>query len=212
MTRPDGVNVELLAALDAGLLDPAQEQAVRDAGDPAALAVFAALAATRSQLAALPVLTVPSEVAGRWTAALRTDSAAPCPPHRRTLGACRPLRRTARPLASAAALVAVVTGVWFTRPAPPDVVGFDRVDLLAVGTAAVGVLDLGELADADRRAACLHTVDAPGAQVLGGRRVLMDGRPGTLLVLGAGELGRFRLVVVDPSCTSVLAEAVVGHR
>lgn len=205
MTDPDRADIELLAALDAGLLNPAQHRAVRDNADPAALAGLAALARTRAQLAALPALTAPPEVTARWTAEL---PAAPAPidapaPKRPT----RFLRHLA--MSAAAAVLAVVTGIWATQP---DVVGFDRVDLVAVGTSTVGVHDLGELADTDRRASCLRTLHAPDAPVLGGRRVRMDGRPGTLLVLGTGELGRFRLVVVDPSCAVVLAQATVGGR
>jgi hypothetical protein len=102
--------------------------------------------------------------------------------------------------------------------APPPVVALARVDLAAAGTAALGVDDLGPLADPARRAACVRAVGPTGARpddaVLGGRRVLLEGRPGILVVLAAGSLGQFRLLVVDPGCGAaggtLLAETVVG--
>lgn len=217
--RPD---VELLADLDADVLDPVQARHVRAAaaGDPAAAAVLAALAATRAQLATQPPLTVPPEVAARWTARLTPDGGGAADletarQHGRYRH--RPIRRRpgrAGRAVAAAALVAVLAGVLPTRPDPPgpDVVRLTRIDLATVGTSAIGVLDLGELADTRRRAACLQAVGTPtAAAVLGGRRVLMDGAPGTLLVLGTGVLGRFRIVVVSPSCGTLLAEATVGR-
>jgi hypothetical protein len=68
-----GPDVELLAELDAGLLAPGRAAEVGAAArrDPAATAVLAALAATRAELAALPVPALPSGSAERWTAALR---------------------------------------------------------------------------------------------------------------------------------------------
>lgn len=280
MTRETpGPDIELLAALDAGLLDPERARSVRCAAeaDPAAAHVLQALAATRAELAAEPDLTVPPEVAARWAAALAAegparppsaaDSAADLalevePPNgtagppasgssrattrprpgdwtgrveprgrgsRRATPAPRPNtggRYRSRwwerrhPLAAAAALAALLAGaVLFGRPAAPDSVRLSRVDLAAVGTAAVGVTDVGELIDPTRRAACLRAAAPiglpPDAPLLGGRHVLLDGRPGILLVLPGGELGRFRLVVVDPACGpdggSLLAETTVGR-
>lgn len=131
-------------------------------------------------------------------------------------------RRRRRPLLVAlltGALIAAGTGL-LTRPDPspePSVLTFAQVDLAALGTTVVGVRDLGALDDPTRRAGCLAAVNrgVPGDPVLGGRRVLMDGQPGVLLVLGTGILGRFRLLVVDPACGpgggTLLAETVIGR-
>lgn len=256
--RPD---VELLADLDAGLLDaPAQVRAAAWA-DPRSAAVLGALAATRAELAELADPPVPPAVAAQWAAALAaarsasdqastgaapgpvdapsgrepdapagpsaaarpsTDSSRPpgpstVAPARRPWGShpppdpdrgrsggrpswCRP-----RPAVVAAVLlVAVLAGAGLLRarsePLPP-VAG---VELAAAGRAALGARDLGELADPARRSGCLRSLAAPGIgpdePVVGGRRVVFDGSPALLLVLGTGELGSFRVVVVDPAC------------
>jgi hypothetical protein len=144
--------------------------------------------------------------------------------HRGSRGAAT--RRWARrPLLAAAALVAVVAAVVGAllptasdQPAPlePPVLTLARVDLLAVATATVGTTDVGALSDPDRRAGCLRTV-APAAldeELLGGRQVVLDGRPGVLLVLATGTRGGLRIVTVDPSCGpeggTLLTEVVVG--
>ena len=93
-----------------------------------------------------------------------------------------------------------------------------RMDLAAFGRATLGVDDLGPLDDPIRREGCLRAVAPTGVRpddrVLGGRQVVLDGRPGVLLVLATGVLGRFRLVVVDPACGpdggALMAEVVVG--
>ena len=90
-------------------------------------------------------------------------------------------------------------GALVPRPAPtaPTVT---RVELVALGRAAVGTMDVGDLADPARRAACLRAVApaAAGEALLGGRRVVLEGRPGVLLVLATGTTGGLRIVTVDP--------------
>ena len=77
MTARDGagprLDVELLARLEAGALDPARAALVRAAveADPSAIAVLAALAATREELAALPLPAPPPGAVRRWLAAVR---------------------------------------------------------------------------------------------------------------------------------------------
>lgn len=75
MTR-DRADLELLADLDAGVLDEAQAARVRAAAlaDPTATAMLDALAATRADLAALPPPPLPPEVGARWAAALRATA------------------------------------------------------------------------------------------------------------------------------------------
>jgi hypothetical protein len=209
-----------LADLDAGLPDPAEAARRRAAAaaDPSAAAMLDALAATRAELAALPAPEVPPATAARWNAALEAEGASREAAPRG--GPPRPSRPPTRRLRAAALAAAVATvgaglGALLHRPdpAPPAVA---RVELVAVGRATVGTTDVGPLADPARRAACLRAV-APGSTseaLLGGRRVVLDGRPGILLVLAAGRGTGLRILTVDPSCGpgggTLLAEVVVG--
>jgi hypothetical protein len=133
-------------------------------------------------------------------------------------------RSRVRPLLAAAALAAAVAagvGALLPRtpepPAPvePPALTVARVDLVAVATATVGTTDVGALADPDRRAGCLRAAatDAVDEPLLGGRRVVLDGRPGVLLVLATGTRGGLRIVTVDPACGpdggTLLTEVVV---
>jgi hypothetical protein len=106
-------------------------------------------------------------------------------------------------LLTAAALAAVVgtgLGALVQRPAAAPAV--TRVELVALARDAVGTMDVGELAHPARRAACLRAVApaAAGETLLGGRRVVLDGRPGVLLVLATGVRGGLRILTVDPAC------------
>jgi hypothetical protein len=198
--------VDDLAALDADLPDATRAAVRRRAArsDPRAAETLDALAATRAELAALPEPEVPPAVATRWEAALAAerDRARPAAdellpmPRRRRL---RPRVVLALSAAAAAVVAAVVLGA--SRPAPP-VLAVSRVDLVAVATSAVGVVDVGDLGDPGRREACLRAVlpDAARERLLGGRRVVLDGRPGVLLVLATGTRGELRVVTVDPGC------------
>jgi hypothetical protein len=237
--RPDPdpaepLDATALAEIDAGLPDDVEAARRRAAvaGDPRAEAVLDALAATRADLAALPAPQVPPDVDARWAAALETESAtvssldrdttarggAEAPPGRH--GSPRSgARRTRRPLLVAAVLAAVVaTGVGALLPGTrePPALTVASVDLVAVATDAVGTTDVGALSDPDRRVGCLRTV-APAAvdeALLGGRRVVLDGRPGVLLVLATGTRGGLRIVTVDPACGpgggTLLAQVLVG--
>jgi hypothetical protein len=96
--------------------------------------------------------------------------------------------------------------------APEPVSGADPVRALRAG---LGARDPGPLADPARRVACLAAHGLPaGTAVLGSRQVLVDGRPGTLLVLPTGQAARFRVLVVGPGCTDAvpdtLADLTVG--
>jgi hypothetical protein len=71
------------------------------------------------------------------------------------------------------------------------------------------------LADPARRSACLVAHGLPaGTPVLGSRQVLVDGAPGTLLVLPTGLAARFRLLAVGPECSpgrpATLVDLTVG--
>jgi hypothetical protein len=209
----DPVDVPALAALDAGLPDAAEAAERRRAArtDPRAAEVLDALSTTRADLAALPEPEVPPAVAARWAAAVAAEH--PQRPSIRSSGRPSRSRVLLAVLAAVAAVVVVVVGA--PRPGPP-VLTVSRVDLVAVATAAVGTVDVGALTDPDRRQACLRAVlpDAAGLRLLGGRRVVLDGRPGVLLVLATGTRGGLDVVTVDPGCGpaggTLLARVTVG--
>ena len=78
LVRVDRTGDELLADLDAGLLDPERAAEVREAAarDADATAVLAGLAATRAELAGLADPPLPARYAARWDAALAAEAAA----------------------------------------------------------------------------------------------------------------------------------------
>lgn len=134
----------------------------------------------------------------------------------------RPRSRLRR-VVVAAAILAGLAGLTALPAAPPEPAArpapaprLAAVDLVAAGEAAIGTVDAGPLADPARRTACLTAVapDAAAAPLLGARRVVLDDRAGVLLVLGTGQRGRIRLVVVDPDCGplggTLLADRTIG--
>jgi hypothetical protein len=192
-------SADLLADLDAGLLDPALAAEVRAAAaqDPDATALLAGLAATRTELGELADPPVPAEYAARWDAALAAEAAAPP-----ELGSRRRRMRAALVAAAVLAAAAVAGLQWTPRDDAP--MSLDGVDLVAAGLTVRGDFDVGDLADPARRAGCLRTVAAPGiapdAPLLGGRDVVLGGREGVLLLLATGERGRLHVIVVAPGC------------
>lgn len=159
----------------------------------------------RAELAALPELTMPPDVADRIALALAQEPSAAQRPAR--------WRRAARvALCVAAGLVALVVGLSVAGPDGPRPVSHDD-GLRATGAVAFGRDGAGPLADPVRRRACLAGARAPepDAALLGGVPYAVDGTPGTLLVLGTAVTGRYRLVVVDAGCGRVLAESVIGR-
>jgi len=209
----DPADLPALAALDADLPDAAEAAERRRAArtDPRAAEVLDALSTTRADLAALPEPEVPPAVAARWAAAVAAEQ--PQQPSTPPSGRRSRSRVLLAVLAAAAAAAVVVVGA--PRPGPP-VLTVSRVDLVVAATAAVGTVDVGALADPDRRQACLRAVlpDAAGLRLLGGRRVVLDGRPGVLLVLATGTRGGLDVVTVDPGCGpaggTLLARVTVG--
>ena len=189
------LSADLLADLEAGLLDPARAAEVRAAAaqDPDATAVLAGLAATRAELGELADPPVPAEYAARWDAALAAEAPR-----------VRPRRRVRPALVAAAVLAATVVAGLLWTPRDPPRMSLDGVDLVAAGLTVRGAFDVGDLADPARRAGCLRAVTPPGvapdAPLFGGRDVVLGGRDGVLLLLGAGERGRLHIVVVAPGC------------
>jgi hypothetical protein len=110
----------------------------------------------------------------------------------------------------------VVAGVLQSSPVQPIVT---TAQLSGFARAAVGMHDAGELADPVRRIGCLRSVAPPGldprAVLLGGRGVEFEGRAGILLLFGTGQLGTFRVVVVDAGCGpeggTLLADTRIGR-
>ena len=217
---PDPADVARLAECDAGLPDDDEAAVRRRAAqaDPRAAGVLDALAATRAELAAVGEPELPPAVAARWAAALAAEPAVARPPVVRPPRARRrPARRRVLLAAAAvAAAAAAAVGVVGLGASAQPVLTVSRVDLVAVATSTVGTVDVGALADPGRREACLRTVlpDAAGERLLGGRRVVLDGRPGVLLVLATGTRGGLRVLTVDPGCGpaggALLAQVTVG--
>lgn len=224
--------LDLLADLHAGVLDPAVAAELRQrvAADPKAQAALDALTATVAELAQLPPLAIPEQVAARIDAALREESARrhtsgglPAQPSNGALppvadlGAARRRRRgllVAGGLLTAAAAVAAVVAVAGlpgerTSGTPTaGAVGDQGLAPLTVtsdnlGTAvdsALATPDYGPLSSPGRLDACLTALRVTSADSVGAREVRLDGKPGVLLVLTTGTAGRFRLVVVEPGC------------
>jgi hypothetical protein len=138
----------------------------------------------------------------------------PAPPRPR--GARRAPWRRPAVLAAAALLAVLATALVLGRGPGGETPGVPvtAASLVAQGTSSAGLHDTGPYEEAGRRAACLAAVRPPGvapaAPLLGGRRVVYEGHPGYLLLLGTARRGTFDVVVVDPGCTARLAAVRVG--
>jgi hypothetical protein len=198
--------------------------------DPRDPGVAAALARTRDDLAAHGARTPapPADLlAGvdRALAAERSGSEPLPGPGRRR----RPALVAGALIAAAAAVVAVVLAVP-APPAPPaptaaptpPAPGTPGVPVLAGGDgpaalrAGLGSTDYGPLATPGRLAGCLAAHGVPaGVRLVGARQVVVDGRPGVLLVLPTGTAARFRLLAVGPDCAAgapfTLSDTLVGR-
>ncbi|MGI5126588.1 hypothetical protein ACQEVB_07185 [Pseudonocardia sp. CA-107938] len=202
--EPDDLLAKL-AELDEGLVDgeeagPAELLARRAelAAEPGHAAAVDALAATRADLAAVPPVPLPAATADRWSALVEELHDQPDTPRWRL-----PVVLTA--VAAALVVVAIVAGA-LVAPARPTV---SAVQLAGAALATQDVFDVGELADPDRRAECLAAVAPevrPTAKLIGGRQVVYEGRPATLLLLGTGQLGRFTAAVVEDGCRRLLTQ------
>jgi hypothetical protein len=230
--RFDGpVTVELLADLQAGLLDDRTAAGLRQRArtDPDVARRLATLDRVRRDVADLgtdsaSAAEVPAGVTARIGTALRGEPPAGAkPPFVRF--------RTAAALAGLTALVAA-GAVGTTMLVKRDSLGPTVSEPTAsLGTPArargsvplpdaqiLALLDrpaeLGALANPQRRASCLGGLGYPTATaVLGARPLDVMGRPGVLLLLPGDAPSRIEAVVVAPSCSSVdtglLASTVV---
>ncbi|OBG85995.1 hypothetical protein A5699_22465 [Mycobacterium sp. E802] len=199
------IPAELLADLQAGLLDDATAAQVRrrvrtdpQAG-PEAREILSALDRVRREVRALGTDSasapeVPEEVSARLSEALR---AAPGP------AGTRRWKVLAAATGAAAAVVAIVIGsLMLLRPPATTTstltsvgrisVSPPRTDIGLPESQILGLLsapaDLGPLADPQHRAACLRALGyPPGVQILGARPHDVAGRRGVLMLLPAAD-------------------------
>lgn len=195
-----------------------------DPGDPA---VAAALARTRADLAAHGAGAPPmppgllgdidralaaerpgAATAGTAGTAGTAEAAGSAPvPLRRRRVAVAALAVAAVAAAVAVVIATVVPGGGAPRlaptaaPPPPDTPSLSGGDGVSALRAGLGRDDYGPLGDDGRLAGCLAAHGVPaGTRPAGARQVVVDGRPGVLLVLPTGVAARFRLLVVEPGC------------
>lgn len=230
------LTVELLADLQAGLLDDGAAARVRRRvrDDPEAEATLRALHRVRRDVAALgadeaSAPDVPPDVTARVSAALRSaDRRRPAVAH-----AARPRIRPARVVAGVAGVGAVLAavGVGTTalinapEPAPSAPATAEHITVstppMAIPLSQAEILgllhqrpDYGPLSDAPRRASCLSGLGYPAStQVLGARPVDINARPGVLLVLPGDTPDTLAVFAVALNCsaadTGLLANAQV---
>jgi hypothetical protein len=197
------LTVELLADLQAGLLDDESaarvRQRVRD--NPEAEQILRALNQVRcdvATLAAEPAPDVSPEVTARISAALGSAAAAPPVAH-----SARPRIRPARVVAGVAGVASVLAAVGVGTaaligapgPAPSTPVTAEHITVstppMAIPLSPEEILsllgqspDYGPLDDPARRASCLTGLGYPAStQVLGARRIEINARPGVVLVV-----------------------------
>jgi hypothetical protein len=121
-------------------------------------------------------------------------------------------------LATAAAAVAVVVAVFpgsdktgGNAVAGPPPAGnssakppleLDSGNLSAAIGGVTNEKDYGPLKDQEHLDACIqaNNLDPTKVQTVGVRQVMLDGKPGILAMLTTGELGQFRILVVEPTC------------
>ena len=230
--EPEPITSELLADLQAGLLDDASAAALRQRirTDPTAADMLAGLDRVRRDLADLgtdeaSAPAVPAEVTGRIHATLSALHAGPT----------HAVRHTPRwqflglvvGIAAAVAGIVIAVLVLMRDPTPTFSMG-PTANSITVSRPAptlplsnpqiIGLLsrrpDYGPLADPNLRASCLAGLGYSAAtQVLGARPVDMQGRSGLLMVLPADTPGMVVALVVAPDCnsahTGLLADTVV---
>jgi hypothetical protein len=220
-------SVDLLADLHAGVLDTETEAELRPRveADPEARAVLAALDATVADLAALPALTMPEDVAARIDAALSAqprpvaavvDIGAARSRRNRRLGWGTGLltaaavtvgvavaalpggRDTSPPAAQPAPTRSTPTGNTAPGSAQPPL----AVQSNGLGSAVSDVLkaqNYGPLDNQETLAGCLKGGGITStSKPLGVSPITLDGRPAVMALLPAGTAGQLRIVVLDP--------------
>jgi hypothetical protein len=232
------LTVELLAELQAGLLDDdtAARVRARVRADPDAAQTLRGLNRVRRDVAALgahPPDPAPAGVVARVGAALR--SAAPPDPSSPAAHAARPGNTRARlavalaGLAATAAAIGVGAAALVTTPSPAPSTPTTAQHITVTRPLAVIPLsdpqifallarapDYGELTDPQRRASCLSGLGYPAsAALLAAQPIELTSRPAELLVLPGTAPDTLAVLAVAPSCSSadtgLLAQRVV-HR
>ncbi|ORB31165.1 hypothetical protein [Mycolicibacterium parafortuitum] len=157
---------------------------------------------------------IPPEVSARIGAALRTAGGA----HTVTRPALSRTQRIALALGIAAAAVATVIGArMLTHDPVPMFPPGPTASQITVGTAhppfplseaelrtrLQAPADLGPLADARRRTACLGALGyPPGTDVLGGTQLEVLGRPTVLVLIAGTAPGEVTALTVDSGCSA----------
>ncbi|HSS23194.1 MAG TPA: hypothetical protein VLL82_02005 [Mycobacterium sp.] len=222
------LTVELLADLQAGLLDDEAAARVRRQvrADPEAEGILRALNRVRRDIVAVGADSTsapdaPPEVIARITEALR--SAGPSEyPSGGAAHSARPHLRPGRVAAGVAGLCAVlaaigigtaalinvptpipstsVTAEHITVSTPPMVVPLSQAEILRLLDHSP---DYGPLNDPSRRASCLGGLGYPAStQVLGARPIEVNARPGVLLVLPGDTPSNLAVFAVALNCSA----------
>lgn len=90
-------------------------------------------------------------------------------------------------------------------PAPDEPLALTGDNLNSAIGGLTGEKDYGPLENQAGLAECLEALDVPAGEPIGVGQVTYEGEPGIAALLGAGEEsepGRFRLVVVEPTCSA----------
>jgi hypothetical protein len=215
-------SVDLLADLHAGVLDEETANALRPRveADPDARAVLEALDATMADLASLPPIPMPADVAARIDAALAAEARGAQAPVV-SLNAARQRKKRlgwgAGVLVAAAAAVGVAvlvvpganTGGQDAAPAPTRSAGSGSSNSAPLpyvkgenfGPVIGDVLkaqNYGPLENQDTLAGCLKGGNIPAAKPLGVSPINLDDRSAVMAILPGGRPGAFRIVVLDP--------------
>lgn len=223
------LTVELLADLQAGLLDDEAAARVRNQvrADPHAAAVLGALNRVRGDVAAAgadPAAAPdpPPQVTGRIAAALRSAQPASGAADGPAVHSARPHIRPARTIAAAAGLCAVLSAIGFGTvallhaPEPvPDTPGDVQHITLSTPPMKIplsqneilGLLDrspdYATLNDPARRASCLTGLGYPASTpILGARPVEINARPGVVLVIPGDSPHILAVFAVSPNCSA----------
>jgi len=217
------LTVELLADLQAGLLDDDSAARVRKRvrDDPEAEKVLRALNQVRCDVATLgadptSAPEVPPEVTARISAALRSED------ETGVAHSARPHPRPATVIAGVAGVGAVLAAIGvgtaalinapepapstpataqhITVSTPPMAIPLSQAEILGLLNRAP---DYGPLGDPGLRASCLSGLGYPAStQVLGARPVDINARPGVLLVLPGDTPGDLAVFAVALNCSA----------
>ncbi len=224
------LTVELLADLQAGLLDDEAAARVRRQvrTDPEAEGVLGALNQVRRDVAAVgadpaSAPDAPPQVTARISAALRSaDPSSDGPPNGAAAHSARPRISPARIVAALAGFCAVLAGIGFGTaallhapgPTPSAPVTAEHITVstppMAIALSPDEILgllgrspDYGPLSDPARRASCLSGLGYPGStQVLGARPIEINARPGVLLVVPGDTPDNLAVFAVALNCSA----------